>query len=226
MQRSLKSRALQLLAQRDQSRLELRRKLLRHARARRAKEPPPAMRMRSMRSTSPPRSTPCSTGSRRTAFSRASGSSRRASMPAQSRFGTMRIKSELAQHGVDLPPELARSLAASELERAAPCASAVSARRPPTAGRAAQSRFLLGRGFAPELVQRLMRRLRGPPGARRRRCRRRLSARRKRVRHGAPSARAPVRSGRPGVACYISRRFPGRAVARAPSLATVAPTSR
>ena len=31
-ERSLKSRALQLLAQRDQSRLELRRKLLRHAR--------------------------------------------------------------------------------------------------------------------------------------------------------------------------------------------------
>jgi len=33
MQRSLKSRALQLLAQRDQSRLELRAKLLRHAAA-------------------------------------------------------------------------------------------------------------------------------------------------------------------------------------------------
>ena len=61
---------------------------------------------------------------------------------------------------VELSPELAASLAASEIERAA----AVRARRfaalPASAAeRAAQSRFLLGRGFSPDLVQRLMRRL-------------------------------------------------------------------
>ncbi|MEO8312583.1 MAG: hypothetical protein ABI520_15555, partial [Caldimonas sp.] len=39
-ERSLKSRALQLLAQRDQSRLELRRKLVRHARGRAADATP------------------------------------------------------------------------------------------------------------------------------------------------------------------------------------------
>ena len=155
-ERSLKSRALQLLAQRDQSRLELRRKLLRHARregdpAGDADDDPGAVVaevdalldwLEANRFLSDARFVESRVNAR-----------------AQ-RFGVQRIRSELAQHQVELSPELAASLAASEIDRAA----AVRARRfaaPPgnAAERAAQSRFLLGRGFSPELVQRLMRHL-------------------------------------------------------------------
>jgi len=155
-ERSLKSRALQLLAQRDQSRLELRRKLLRHAR----------------REGEPAGDADVDPGAvvaevdalldwleANRFLSDARFAESRVHARAQ-RFGVQRIRSELAQHAVELSPELAASLAASEIDRAA----AVRARRfaaPPgsAAERAAQSRFLLGRGFSPELVQRLMRRL-------------------------------------------------------------------
>ena len=156
-ERSLKSRALQLLAQRDQSRLELRRKLLRRARD---------------RETDPAADADVDPGAvvaevdalldwleANRFLSDARFAESRVHARAQ-RFGVQRIRSELAQHQVELPPELAASLAASEIERAA----AVRARRfaalPESAAeRAAQSRFLLGRGFSPDLVQRLMRRL-------------------------------------------------------------------
>ena len=156
-ERSLKSRALQLLAQRDQSRLELRRKLLRRARD---------------RETDPPVDADVDPGAlvaevdalldwleANRFLSDARFAESRVHARAQ-RFGVQRIRSELAQHQVELPPELAASLAASEIERAA----AVRARRFPAlpisaAERAAQSRFLLGRGFSPDLVQRLMRHL-------------------------------------------------------------------
>jgi len=156
-ERSLKSRALQLLAQRDQSRLELRGKLLRHARS---------------RETDPAADADVDPGvvvaevdalldwlEANRFLSDARFAESRVHARAQ-RFGVQRIRSELAQHAVQLTPELAASLAASEIDRAA----AVRARRfaaPPAsaAERASQSRFLLGRGFSPELVQRLMRRL-------------------------------------------------------------------
>jgi regulatory protein len=158
-ERSLKSRALQLLAQRDQSRLELRRKLLRQARSR---EGDPA-------GDADPDADPGALESEVDALldwleanrflSDARFAESRVHARAQ-RFGVQRIRSELAQHAVELSPELAASLAASEIDRAA----AIRARRfgalPGSAAeRAAQSRFLLGRGFSPELVQRLMRRL-------------------------------------------------------------------
>ena len=170
-ERSLKSRALQLLAQRDQSRLELRGKLLRHARS---------------RETDPAADADVDPGvvvaevdalldwlEANRFLSDARFAESRVHARAQ-RFGVQRIRSELAQHAVELSPELAASLAASEIDRAA----AVRARRfaaPPAsaAERASQSRFLLGRGFSPELVQRLMRTLaradlaaaEGPPAA-------------------------------------------------------------
>lgn len=161
---SLKGRALQLLAQRDQSRVELRAKLLRHAAA--------------------------DAGARaeaETAEGEIAGDEARSAHAAQvdllldwleanrflsidrfvesrvhareGRFGNRRIRAELAQHGVAVSTELARTLAESELQRAA----AVRERRfagPPgsAAERAAQSRFLAGRGFSPEVIQRLMRR--------------------------------------------------------------------
>jgi regulatory protein len=154
-ERSLKSRALQLLAQRDQSRLELRRKLLRHARSRDvdpADEVDPGAVaaevdalldwLEANRFLSDAR------------FAEARVHARAA------RFGLQRIKSELAQHAVELSPELEESLTASEIERAAAVRARRFTRLPGDAAeRAAQSRFLLGRGFSPELVQRLMRRL-------------------------------------------------------------------
>jgi regulatory protein len=156
-ERSLKSRALQLLAQRDQSRLELRRKLVRHARGRQV-DPAGDVEL-----------DPAAVAAEIDALldwleanrflSDARFAESRVHARAQ-RFGVQRIRSELAQHAVALSPELAASLADSEIDRAA----AVRARRfsvlPCSAAeRAAQSRFLLGRGFSSELVQRLMRTL-------------------------------------------------------------------
>ena len=156
-ERSLKSRALQLLAQRDQSRLELRRKLLRRARGREADtaadaDVDPGALVAEVDALLDWLEANRFLSDARFAESRVHARAQR--------FGVQRIRSELAQHQVALPPELAASLAASEIERAA----AVRARRfaalPESAAeRAAQSRFLLGRGFSPDLVQRLMRRL-------------------------------------------------------------------
>ena len=163
MQRSLKSRALQLLAQRDQSRLELRRKLLGHARHREAgpaagADVDPGAVVAEVDALLDWLEANRFLSDVRFAESRVHARAQR--------FGVQRIRSELAQHAVELSPELAASLAASEIERAA----AVRARRfavPPAsaAEHAAQSRFLLGRGFSPEIVQRLMRRLARTDGA-------------------------------------------------------------
>jgi len=166
---SLKGRALQLLAQRDQSRLELRGKLLRHAAA--------EARVRAAEAEAG------GAGSEGDAGDGGEGGDRFAEVEAlldwleanrylsaerfaesrvharEARFGNRRIRAELAQHGVALAPEVARALAASELQRAA----AVRERRfqePPkdAAERAAQARFLASRGFSPEVIQRVLRR--------------------------------------------------------------------
>ncbi|MDQ6685663.1 MAG: RecX family transcriptional regulator, partial [Pseudomonadota bacterium] len=77
-----------------------------------------------------------------------------------SRFGLLRIRNELAQHGVTLSAEAAQALAASEAQRAAAVRERRFATRPADAAeRAAQERFLMGRGFAPETIRRLMRSL-------------------------------------------------------------------
>jgi regulatory protein len=152
--RSLKSRALQLLAQRDQSRLELRRKLLRHARAA-GGEVEGESADAAVAEVEPLLDWLAANGflsSERFAEARVHARA--------ARFGLVRIRNELSRHDVALPVELAESLAATELERAA----AVRARRfaalpGDAAERAAQSRFLLGRGFAPELIHALMRKL-------------------------------------------------------------------
>jgi regulatory protein len=151
--RSLKSRALQLLAQRDQSRLELRRKLLRHARAEAAGDEDAAIAagekvdalldwLEANRFLSNERFVESRVHAR------------------EARFGNLRIKNELAQHALALPAGLERSLVDSELERALAVRARRFAQAPrDTAERAAQARFLLARGFSPELVHRLMRRL-------------------------------------------------------------------
>ncbi|MEO7056762.1 MAG: RecX family transcriptional regulator [Caldimonas sp.] len=168
--RSLKSRALQLLAQRDQSRLELRRKLLRYLQ----REAADAARSASAASADPfsvsvetDAEPPATTVDALLDWLAANGflSDERfvesRVHAREERFGNLRIRSELAQHGVAAPPEVAEALAASELGRAA----AVRERRfgavpASPADHAAQARFLAGRGFSPEVVQRLLRQLR------------------------------------------------------------------
>jgi regulatory protein len=146
---SLKGRALQLLAQRDQSRVELRIKLLRHVAADPEVEAEPGRAevealldwLEANRYLSAER------------FAESRVHARAA------RFGNRRIQAELAQHGVTLAPEVAQALSESELQRAA----AVRERRfqaPPrdASERAAQARFLAGRGFSAEVIQRVLRR--------------------------------------------------------------------
>lgn len=152
--RSLKSRALQLLAQRDQSRQELRTKLLRHARAAAqnvADDGDSGERaLAEVESLLDWLEANGFLSDARFAESRVQA--------RQSRFGRLRIESELGRHRVELPAELATALAASELERAAAVRARRFARPPADASEhAAQSRFLLARGFAPELVRRLLR---------------------------------------------------------------------
>ncbi|MEO5883028.1 MAG: regulatory protein RecX [Caldimonas sp.] len=164
---SLKGRALQLLAQRDQSRLELRGKLRRHAAA---EARALAAEADAVADAGDDADAGDETGRRHAAVealldwlaaNRYLSAERFAESRVharEARFGNRRIRAELAQHGVALAPEVAEALDASELQRAA----AVRERRfrePPrdAAERAAQARFLAGRGFSFEVIQRLMR---------------------------------------------------------------------
>ena len=165
---SLKGRALQLLAQRDQSRLELRAKLLRHAAAQARADAAAAAEA----GVEPAGGDASEDGADRheevealldwLEANRYLSSERFAESRVharEARFGNRRIRAELAQHGVALSPDAAAALAATELQRAA----AVRARRfealpRDAAERAAQARFLTGRGFSPEVIQRVLRR--------------------------------------------------------------------
>jgi regulatory protein len=76
-----------------------------------------------------------------------------------SRFGSQRIQQELAQHGLKLDAEQQASLRATELERAREVwhkrFGTEPSREAPEQAR--QTRFLLARGFAPDVVRRLLR---------------------------------------------------------------------
>jgi len=155
--RSIKSRALQLLSQREHSRAELRRKLLPAALATESGIAPDAAKgdlacraqqrvedlldwLEANRHLS------------ETRFVEARVHAR------ASRFGNLRIRRELALHETPLAPELESELKDNELGRA----RAVWARKfpaPPTsvAERAKQARFLMGRGFSAEVIHRLLR---------------------------------------------------------------------
>jgi len=160
---SLKGRALQWLAQREQSRVELRRKLLPHAMAEAAAaevgapsaEPAPGASLapaaqveavldwlEAHRYLSHER------------FAEARVHAR------AGRFGNLRIQQELKQHQVALSPDAALALKQSELQRARAVRERKFAGWPASAAeRAKQARFLAGRGFSPEVIGRL---LRGP----------------------------------------------------------------
>ena len=181
--RSLKARALQLLAQRDQSPIELRRKLLQHARemAPLASLVNPGDKGSAGRTSGdgPPLSderagpalvaegTPTDLlvkvdavlkwldekrflSVERFAESRVSARS--------PRFGNLRIRQELAQHGIALSSEADQALTRSELDRAiAVRARKFSALPTEPKERARQARFLAARGFSGEVIRRVLR---------------------------------------------------------------------
>jgi regulatory protein len=156
---SLKARAIGWLAQREHSRVELRRKLLRRARldagARDAEGVSPEV-------DAPPIEAEVDAlldwleahnhlSPARFAESRVHVRS--------ARYGNLRIHQELARHAVELDDDAAATLRATELERA----RAVWARKfgtsPPgdAAARARQMRFLAGRGFSADVIRRVVR---------------------------------------------------------------------
>ena len=159
---SLKARALQLLAQRDQSRVELRAKLLGHnaaeVRARAAIE----AEDESGRDDAEARRAEVDALLDWLEANRYLSAERFAESRVharQARFGNRRIRAELARHGVTLSAETAQLLAESELHRAAlVCERRYAGPAADATERAARSRFLAGRGFSPDVIQRLMRR--------------------------------------------------------------------
>jgi regulatory protein len=73
------------------------------------------------------------------------------------RFGNLRIRRELAQHGIELDAETAQALKSSELERARHVwAKRFDGLPADAAARAKQQRFLAARGFSAEVVRRVL----------------------------------------------------------------------
>ena len=142
---SLKGRGLQILAQREHSRSELRRKLLVHAQKDEEAEAASAIeRVEAVLDWLQANRYLCE---ERFVESRVHARA--------SRYGNLRIRQELAQHGVALSAEATQQLKDSELNRARevwsrkfgqPAADA--------AERARQMRFLAGRGFSSEVIHR------------------------------------------------------------------------
>ena len=176
---SLKGRALQLLAQREQSRAEMRRKLLPYAALEETgAADEPAFDDRS--DMAAPERRPSPLAARRPTVRRAEMSSTAVARVdalldwleannhlSEARFvesrvhsraarhGTLRIRQELARHHVALPADTARVLHDSELSRAAAVWQRKFGVSPvDVAARARQMRFLAGRGFSAETVRR------------------------------------------------------------------------
>lgn len=157
---SLKARALRLLAQREHSRSELRRKLLAHAlKAEVAKRPAddggaPDDDARAAATAAVDDLLDALEAAGHLSEVRFVESRVHARAP---RFGRRRIEAELARHGLEIGATADRELAASEVERA----REVWARRfgaPPNDARerARQMRFLAGRGFEGDAIRRVV----------------------------------------------------------------------
>ena len=163
-QPSLKARALQWLAQREHSRAELRRKLLRLARQRAAD----AAKDANEGSGVPAELDPVDPASAvdllldwlvaNRYLSDARFVESRVNARA-ARYGNLRIRQELGQHGTALDAATAERLKGSEMARA----QALWARRygaTPALDaneRARQMRFLAGRGFSADVIRRVVR---------------------------------------------------------------------
>ena len=164
---SLKARAIGWLAQREHSRSELRRKLLRRARADAAADALASAAVDGEQGASPEHE--ASVAGLEPAIDQLLDWLEAHDYLSQSRFaaarvhvrgarqGAERIRQELARHGVALDAEALRGLRESELARA----QAVWQRKfgstaPDAAGRARQARFLAGRGFSGEVIRRVV----------------------------------------------------------------------
>ena len=166
-QRSLRARALQWLAQREQSRVELRRKLLPYALAEAETQAEAEAKPREGADVTPAAALLATPAARVDALldwleaHRYLSSERfvEARVHARvARFGNARIRHELKQHQVALSPSAAQLLADSESARAC----AVRERKfpqPPAsvAERARQARFLAGRGFSADAITHALR---------------------------------------------------------------------
>jgi regulatory protein len=156
---SLKARAVQWLAQREHSRLELRRKLLRAARQR----DEAGADARGAGAEAPDRSAEVDALLDWLVVNKHLSEARfvESRVHARSaRFGALRIVQELAQHGSALDAATAEQLKASELGRARTIWQRKFGAAPPAAGpaeRAKQMRFLAGRGFSAEVIRRVVR---------------------------------------------------------------------
>lgn len=73
------------------------------------------------------------------------------------RFGNLRIRQELTQHGVALPAQIEVALIAGEFERAQAVWERKFSSSGPPADAAKQARFLAGRGFSGEVIRRVLR---------------------------------------------------------------------
>jgi regulatory protein len=179
---SLRGRAIALLAQREHSEIELRRKLLRWARASTAAAPGAAGAADQDAGAEADTDALAQAAAQNAAtqvdeliawlrehdyLSEARFVDSRVHARS-ARFGNLRIRQELAQHGLNLPADAAQALKDSELQRAAEVwrrkFGASSAAPATPAERARQARFLAARGFSGEVVTRVMRRTgRGDP---------------------------------------------------------------
>ena len=153
--RSLKARALQWLAQREHSRSELRRKLLRHAQTSGSVGDGAAGEEDAAAPADVDALLDWLEAHRYLSQERFAESRVHA---RAARYGNLRIRQELALHQVALSPAAEQGLKDSELARA----RAVWARRFDAAAttpneRARQARFLTGRGFSAEVVRRVLR---------------------------------------------------------------------
>ena len=153
---SLQARALAWLAQREQSRSELRRKLLRVARLQIAQadtagtgnalEDEPAEQVEQLLDALQAKGLLCE---ERFVESRV-----RVRAPG---LGTRRIQMELAQHGLKLAPQPLQQLRESELQRATQLwARKFGAAAQDAKARARQMRFLARRGFSGEVIRRVV----------------------------------------------------------------------
>lgn len=157
---SLKMRAVALLAQREHSLSELRGKLLRLARAAHA------LKLAEAGADEQPDDLPDPTEEvdallvwlqAQGYLSEARFVESRINARA-GRYGNLRIKQELAQHGLSLSPAHQAELKDSELARAqASWQRKFGVLPEDAAARAKQTRFLAGRGFSAEVIRRVLR---------------------------------------------------------------------
>ena len=143
---SLKARALQWLAQREHSRQELRAKLLRIRRDGEA----PGPTEDEVEAVIEWLAAQGHLSDARFIESRVHA--------RQQRFGNLRIRQELQQHGLALDADAQQALKSSEFERAREVwVRKFGAPADDASGRARQMRFLAGRGFSADVIRQVVR---------------------------------------------------------------------